>query len=121
MTILASMVLTATTLAAVVVDATSDGKTIRAAEGRTVIVRLEAQPGTGYRWQVKQLARNLRQIGKSEFARKAEAGVTGGAEIEVFRFRVRGKAKGTLDMIYVQPWEKGKPPRRLFRVAVDSR
>jgi inhibitor of cysteine peptidase len=105
----------------VVVDSQSNGRVIRAAKGATVVVRLEAQLGTGYGWQIRQQAKNLQPIGEAEMEHGGGGGITGGTDVQIFRFRVKSRAKGVLSMGYMQPWEKDKPPAKTFSVTIDSR
>lgn len=108
-------------LATLTADSRLDGRTLRAAAGTSIVVQLEAQMGTGYSWQVQSPAKNLEQIGKPELRRNETDGLTGGAETQVFRFRVRSKGKSTLWMTYVRPWVKNDKPLKTFRITIDSR
>ena len=105
----------------ITVDAHDDGRTIRAAKGATVVVRLEAQLGTGYGWQIRRLAKNLELLGEPGLEHRDRAGTTGGTDVQVFRFRVKSRAKSTLTMGYARPWDREKAPARTFSLFVDSR
>lgn len=116
------MMLIAAIASTVVIDGQFDGRVIHAARGTTIVVRLEAQLGTGYSWRIRTLAKNLAAIepGAEEHA-GGDTPSTGGPDVQVFRFRVKSRGKSVLRFVYVRPWEKEKPPAKTFQVTIDSR
>lgn len=122
MWLITAMVASAGIASTVVIDGPMNGRVIRAAKGSTVVVRLETQPGTGYSWRVRALAKNLVSIGAGKLEHNGGGtGVTGGTDVQVFRFRVKSRGKGELRLAYARPWEKDKPAAKTFSVIVDSR
>ncbi len=99
-------------------DLRDEGKIVHAPPETTIVVRLDAQLGTGYGWQVAELGDTLIQIGDPEV--EDSDGRAGRSERQVFRFRVRGEGRSTLRMVYVRPWEKDADPAKTFSVVIDS-
>lgn len=96
----------------------NNGETIHLKKGDLLVVRLEAQFGAGYLWQI---ARNrpgrLRLQGKPE-QESPEKGVPDATEHQVFRFRAQGTGASTLELHYVHPWEKGVAPKKVYQIRV---
>jgi inhibitor of cysteine peptidase len=97
-----------------------DGKTVKLTVGKVLVLKLKVQPGTGYTYQiVKQPKEVLKQVGQATFV-PLEKAKPGGTELQVFRFKVLGKGKATLELHYRRPWEpKDKPPEKKYRLEVE--
>jgi inhibitor of cysteine peptidase len=96
------------------------GRKVTIPVGSSMIVRLEAKPGTGYGWQLvrdgsPQL--HLETPPVFEPRSKLEAG---GVEDEVFRFRVQMPGTADLEFHYRRPWDKQTPAAKTFRVRILS-
>ncbi|MFW6162033.1 MAG: protease inhibitor I42 family protein [Planctomycetota bacterium] len=98
----------------------ASGKTLKVAQGKTLVVRLPGNATTGYRWSVKQLKGDaLEQQGTVIYKPKKTEGRrvgSGGTFLAVFRAAKAGKA--TLTMAYARPWEKKTPPIKTFTLTV---
>lgn len=91
------------------------GTTVDLKQGATLIVRLEAAPGTGYGWQIIQNdATKLKLIGEPVFESAGQK--AGGTEHEVFHFRALATGTTTLKLHYLRPWEKDTPPLKTYQV-----
>jgi inhibitor of cysteine peptidase len=83
-----------------------------------LVVRLEANPGTGYSWNVageEEIV--LDRLGEPTFERLGEP-KPGGVEHQVFTFRVRSKGESSLRLDYRRSWEKQKAAEKSFSVRV---
>jgi inhibitor of cysteine peptidase len=96
----------------------SGGQTIQMKKGDTLSVRLKAQPGTGYGWSVKTPDPPLlNQMG--DMKRDPLGGMPGAYEYQVFLFGAQQEGTCVLELDYLRPWEKDKPPARVFRVTIQ--
>jgi inhibitor of cysteine peptidase len=96
----------------------SSGQTIQVKKGDTLSVRLKAQPSTGYGWFVKTPnPLLLNQIG--DMKRDPLGGMPGAYEYQVFLFRAQQEGTCVLVLDYLRPWEKDKPPARVFQVTLQ--
>jgi inhibitor of cysteine peptidase len=101
----------------VIVTEKDDQGKMKITTSQFLVVKLEAQPGTGYGWEIaKNDASKLHQVGKPTYEKK-EGDLIGGPETQVFRFR--GEAPGTveLELHYKRPFGESKPSKT-FRVHV---
>ncbi len=95
----------------------SSGQTIQMRKGDTLSVSLKAQPSTGYGWSVKTHDPPLlNQLG--DMKRDPLGGMPGAYEYQVFLFEAQQEGTCVLELDYMRPWEKDKPPARVFRVTV---
>ncbi|VVB88714.1 Chagasin family peptidase inhibitor I42 [uncultured archaeon] len=90
-------------------------------KGQTLNVTLEANPSTGYSWEVVELNNNiLRQIGEPEYQQisnfTSEHPVVGAPVMQNFRFEIINTGQTTLKLVYRRPWEKDAAPSNNFSV-----
>lgn len=98
-----------------------DGGQVCLSTGDRLVVRLKAQFGTGYSWQlVKNDSGQLRPLGKPE-VQTQERDAPGAAEYQIFRFEALAAGTSVLELHYVRPWEKDASPQKTFRVEVQIR
>lgn len=103
-----------------VTDKDNDGK-VNLTKGSMLIVRLEAQLGTGFGWQVvKNSSNGLRQLGKPGLE-TTDSSSLGRIEVQVFRFKPRQAGSYELELHYKRPWEKDRKPAKTFRLTVRVR
>jgi len=101
----------------VLVDMEDNGRQINLYSGQTLVVSLEAQPSTGYTWEVVELDELiLRQEGDPEF--QPASGGIGASGVQIFRFEAVSAGKTDLRMIYHQPWVEGVEPRETFSIHI---
>ncbi|GAB4503959.1 MAG: hypothetical protein Fur0043_09520 [Anaerolineales bacterium] len=103
-------------------EAQDDGKQVTLQSGQTLTVSLEANPTTGYRWQVLQIdPAVLEQSGEAEYKQAAGAeGLTGAGGVETLRFEALAAGQTTLTLGYMRSWES-VPPLKTFTVQVTVR
>ena len=94
--------------------------------GQTLIVTLESNPSTGYRWEQGENPESiLKQIGEAEFTPSETGGppLVGAGGWEILRFRAVSAGQMTLQLVYHRPWEEGVEPLKTFslQVVVDPK
>ena len=100
-----------------------NGRWINLKQEQFVVVTLQSNPTTGYRWET--LANQdsiLEQIGEAEFKpSETPAPPIGGGGWEIFRFMAVSRGQTTLTLVYRRPWETGVEPQSTFSVQVAVR
>jgi len=85
--------------------------------GDTLEIVLKGNPTTGYMWEVASVDTTvLSQVCEPEFRPKSDARGSGGKII--MRFKAVSVGHTLLKLIYHRPFEKNKPPIRVFSVTV---
>ena len=100
------------------------GSTIELAKGQILIITLESNPSTGYRWEVVESDDAvLQQVGEVEFevSDPRDPPPPGAGGTEVFRFEARGAGEVTLKLVYHRSWEEDVEPLETFSVQVIGR
>jgi len=101
-------------------DASANGRQVELQKGQTLVITLESNPTTGYRWEVVEIDESiLRQIGEAEFKPESEALGAGGTE--TFRFEATNAGQMALKLVYHRPWEEGEEPLETFSLQVVVR
>jgi predicted secreted protein len=116
--------LQAATAAGPVVTLAQHDRTIRLARGETLTLRLESNGTTGYQWEIASLPRNLRRVSDSYEAPNQGRGasaVAGAGGNQIFVLKGAAAGRGTLRLVYRQPWNRKDPPERSFRLIVITR
>ena len=97
----------------------NNGREVRVAPGDIVTVKLGAQLGTGYGWQVVSgPGRRLQQIDKRPKIESNKGSVPGNSEVEVFRFAARQAGRVRLELLYLRPREKREAALKTFRIFI---
>lgn len=102
---------------------TDDGRRIRLKKGDRLVIKLKAQFGTGYNWQLAANdQRRLAPTGQSVDppGKNDESGF----ETQTFRFRAKRNGEFELAFFYRRVWEKGVAPLKKIRLRIqigDSR
>ena len=96
------------------------GKHIDLRLGQEIELRLDANPTTGYRWQVVQAAPAVLDTLAEEMFSPAPAapGVTGGGGTVTWRFRATRVGRDNLQLVYRRPWEPDTVPAQTFNCEV---
>jgi len=99
----------------------ANGKTIKVPLGRTVTIRLKGNPTTGYRWSLERLeGKALKQVGDVQYvAKRVPPRLVGSGGVFIATFRAVEPGKASVRMHYARPWEKGKPPAKVFELTVQ--
>jgi len=106
------------------VDEKDDGSQVELEQGRILVVTLESNPTTGYRWeQVETQESILQQMGEAEFKPSETGGppLVGAGGWEIFRFKAISAGQMTLQLVYHRPWEEGVEPLKTFSLQVVVR
>jgi len=86
-----------------------------------LVVTLESNPTTGYRWEVVETQESiLEQMGEAEFkpSETGEPPLVGAGGWEIFRFKAISAGRMTLQLVYHRPWEEGVEPVKTFSIQV---
>ena len=92
---------------------------VQVKEGRVFEVSLEANPTTGYLWEVRDIDEQVLQLVREEFLSDSSAIGAGGTS--VFSFKAVGRGQTTLTLVYRRPWEKDVEPIEVHTVEVSVR
>lgn len=92
---------------------TDTAKTIEVEVGETFVIALEANPTTGYAWQVAYDTQRLGLVDR-EFERTSDAIGAGGTER--FKFRLLSSGETAVAFTYQRPWEERAIRKEVFRV-----
>lgn len=111
-------------LKSLVLTEADNGRTISVPEGQNVVVKLAANPSTGYEWVVASTNRTFGYPYYKRFLPAAENGPVGSGGLQ----RMTWRTKGALSMVgrhevtleYKRSWETG-PAARTFKFAVEIR
>jgi len=108
---------------AVRLDERSASAPITLARNQALIVTLEANVTTGYRWEtVAGFTPVLAQIGTADYvARSADAAVAGAPGDMTFRFRGESPGKTTLEFAYRRPFEANVAAAKTVRYDITVR
>jgi inhibitor of cysteine peptidase len=99
------------------VDASRNGTQIELGRGTRLMVELDSNPTTGYRWEVVPSASAcLRQIGEADYL--AEGELLGSGGVETFDFEASEVGVTKLQLVYHRTWETGLAPARSFTLHV---
>ena len=96
------------------VTASRSGGAVTLQTGDTLVVALDAQPSTGYRWETLDLTGPvLVAVGSADYLPATVApGTVGAPGDSVFRYQAHEAGHATLDLAYSRPFEPGVAPAR---------
>jgi predicted secreted protein len=101
----------------VTVSEAQSGSTVRLSKGKTLIVRLPAQLGTGFSWGITQVKGAPVRLASSQ-TESQSAGSPGASETQIFTFEATDRGAGEIELGYRQPWMKDQAPSRNFTLHV---
>jgi len=102
---------------ALALEAKDDGNQITLQKAQTLTVKLEANPTTGYTWEmVEPEGAILRQVGEPEF--NADSELLGAPGTLTLRFEAVEAGQMDLKLVYHRRWETGVEPLETFTVQV---
>jgi len=105
-------------------DASANGSQVELKKGQALVITLESNPSTGYRWEVVELDESiLRQMGEPEFkvSDPREPPPPGAGGWETWRFEAVSAGQTALELVYRRPWEEGVEPLETFSLQVVVR
>jgi inhibitor of cysteine peptidase len=102
-------------------SADHDGKTVTAMMGKDIVIRLAGNPTTGYTWRVGEITGEaVKSQGDPAYvATKHAQRMVGGGGTFVFKLQAVKPGTSTVKLVYVRPWEKGKPPVKTFSATIE--
>jgi len=98
-----------------------DSPMITTKVGETFTITLDANPTTGYKWQLSDnLTESIVKLVKSEYV-APETDMVGAGGKEVWTFKGVKPGETTINLEYVRPWETGVEPveKENYRVVVE--
>jgi len=98
----------------------ADGQ-VELEQGQILVVTLESNPTTGYRWELAETKESiLEQMGEAEFKQSQTGGppLVGAGGWEIFRFKAISAGQMTLQLVYRRSWEEGVEPVKTFSIQV---
>ena len=94
----------------------ANNKTVDAKVGQLVVLTLEANPTTGYRWFVQSFPLVIELVNFIYTPKGKEMAGSGGTQTAEFLAKSAGTAD--LKLEYRRPWEHDTPPVRTFVVKI---
>lgn len=93
------------------------GRTVELQAGEVFELVLDANPTTGYQWEVVSDGSGvIRQIGDAEF--KPDSNLLGSGGKTTYRFEAAVPGQTWLSLDYHRPWEKDVPALKTFEVLI---
>lgn len=91
-------------------------------KGDLIKVILNANPSTGYKWQIENIDISKLKIVKETYtAKKVHRDIVGSGGNKIYLFKAINKGNTTIDLIYSRPFEKELPPKKKFHVNLEIR
>ena len=101
-------------------DASNNGSQIEIEKGQILVITLEANPTTGYTWEmIEGEEQILQQVGEIEF--QSDSKLIGAPGIQTLRLEAVNVGQITLNLVYHRPWEENVDPLETFSVQVVVR
>jgi predicted secreted protein len=113
--------------------AADDGLGVDLVDGQTLVVTLDANPATGYRWEVEDAQARLasgqaiiRLAGETRFEAPPQAQASAGGQFgapaqQTLRFQAQREGQDTVRLVYRRPWEQGAQPKRQYSFQVRGK
>lgn len=105
----------------VTVTDADNGKAIELNAGRTLRVKLQGNPSTGYDWTLDGDPAPLKLIKSFHQANKKTTGMAGAPQSAVFDLSAGSAGKANLTLVYRRSWEYNVAPARTFSITVNVR
>ncbi|KAF5430130.1 CASH domain-containing protein [Candidatus Methanophagaceae archaeon] len=98
--------------------AADNGTEIELKKGQSLLITLEANPTTGYQWDLVEPPEGhiLQQVGAILF--KPDTILPGASGVQTILFEAVGTGKTALKLVYHRPWETDMAPEELFYLHV---
>jgi inhibitor of cysteine peptidase len=97
------------------------GKSVEVKRGQTVVVRLDSNRSTGYRWTLIEADSSvLTSTGAAVYEERAAGGPVGGSGTETWSFVVAKYGEQQLVFEYRRPWESDLPAARSVSYTVRA-
>jgi inhibitor of cysteine peptidase len=103
-------------------DIGDSGSQVEVKKGQVLVISLESNPTTGYRWEVMKINETmLVQLGESEFISSQSEEVVGAGGVEVLRFETIGVGTTYLELGYRRFWEEDVAPLMIYSISIVVR
>jgi inhibitor of cysteine peptidase len=103
---------------AVYTDA-DNGRTVTAAVGDSITLRLSENPSTGYAWKATYSA-GLKPLDDEFVSPSASPDVVGAPGVRVFTVEVAANGSQSIEAVCERPWEAGMAePAQVFSLTID--
>jgi inhibitor of cysteine peptidase len=102
-------------------SAKDNGGLVEVDAGQILVLTLESNPTTGFRWEVVgEKEAVLQSTGDAEFklASELDPPPPGTGGVEVFRFEAVEAGETLIELVYHRPWEEGVEPLETFSIQV---
>ena len=100
------------------------GSQIEVDVAQSLVLTLESNPTTGFRWELVGLEDAVLQpMGDAEFkvASELDPPPPGTGGVEIYRFEAVDAGETLLELVYRRPWEEGVEPLETFSIRVTAR
>lgn len=84
-----------------------------------LVVRLPANPSTGYSWTYTVSGDDVLRLDTVSGEAPAPNGMVGVPGEQVWSFRAQGSGRAVLTYVYTRSWEKNAPPAKTFTLKVE--
>ena len=101
----------------IVIIPSDQGRTFEASRGELIVIRLEENPTTGYRWEVGKVDGQIVELLDSNYSPSSGAGIGGGGT-RTFRFRAKSSGSGQIQLRLRRSWEPVESAIERFEVNV---
>jgi inhibitor of cysteine peptidase len=98
-----------------------NGSTVGITKDQTLAIRLSAQSGTGFSWELARTPSAPVSLAGPSLESVEPRGRPGGPTAYLFLFKPTAAGSGNIELGYRRPWEKDTPPARTFTVHVVVR
>ena len=91
-------------------------------KGDIVEVVLNANPSTGYKWQIVNIdSSKLKIVDETYTSEKVKRDIVGSGGNKIYLFKAINKGNTAIDLIYSRPFEKDLPPKKKFHLNLNIR
>jgi inhibitor of cysteine peptidase len=101
-----------------VIGEADNGKDITVAKGTPLVIRLVANPTTGYSWQLGGDPAPLALESTKFQSNNADKKLVGSPQVQVMQFKTGNPGTASLILEYRRPWEKNVAAAKTFKVQV---
>ncbi|MCD6215057.1 MAG: protease inhibitor I42 family protein, partial [Candidatus Desulfofervidus sp.] len=109
--------LSATIPKQVVLTEQHNGSSISVYKGQELVIELNSNPSTGYRWEVVESNENILRFMGMEFG-EPETNLFGAPQKQIIRFEVNDTGVCSPKLVYKRPWEQ--TPEDYYIIRVNS-
>lgn len=84
-----------------------------------LVVRLPANPSTGYVWSYAVAGDDVLRLETVSGESAGAKGMVGAPGEQVWSFRAQGAGRAVLTYVYERAWEKNTPPAKTFTLTIE--